>query len=406
MSLWSIGASGLVRTTTADLLFSALGSDKQSQMQTLAQTALARGADKYTSGDYKGAALAFRSAVALDPSHDNAIKAFNLMATAYLQANDTADAMKAYKSSISMAPDDDSAHVKLGNIYFSQQDYVNAEKEYTMAVRISPTSSTNILSLGQAYLAEGKFSDAERQFQQVIKMDPAHESGYYALGQTYSKEGRYNDAIAQFQKVVSIKSDFYQAYVDLGSAYADLKQPDKAQEQLDVLNKNKPDLAPLLSQYIDTVTNPKFASVYSPNGFSTQLGPGTHVYNLNWSLAAPNATKLFTMVFTFSKEMDPLSVQNPYNWSITQSQTGSPGGPYNWGLPIQQTDVGIAPIPLSVAYDTSSASATVSFLVKQNSTGTGTLDPSHIMFKFSGKDIFGNAMDTSADEFGGISQIV
>jgi hypothetical protein len=45
-------------------------------------------------------------------------------------------------------------------------------------------------------------------------------------------------------------------------------------------------------------------------------------------------------------------------------------------------------------------------IVKQSSAGTGTIDPSHIMFKFRGEDIFGNAMATSADEFGGISQIV
>lgn len=407
MSVWSIGAAGIVNPTTADSLFSALGSDRQAQMQTLAQTALARGADRYTSGDYTGAARAFQSAVALDPSHDNVIKAFNLVATADLQANDTAGAMKAYKSSISMAPDDDAAHVKLGNIYFSQKDYVNAEKEYTMAVRISPTSSTNILSLGQAYLAEGKYNDAEQKFQQVVKMDPAHESGYYSLGQTYSKEGRYSDAITQFQKVISIKSDFYQAYVDLGSAYADANQPDQAQEQLKFLNNNnQSNLASLLSQYIDTVTNPKFSSVFSTNGFSTMQGPGTQVYSLDYNLMTPNATKLFSMVFTFSKDMAPLSIQNPYNWSITKSQTGAPGGAYNWGLPTKPTDVQISPIPLSVQYDSTSASATVSFLVKQNSAGTGTIDPSHIMFKFSGKDIFGNAMDTSADEFGGLSQIV
>jgi hypothetical protein len=68
--------------------------------------------------------------------------------------------------------------------------------------------------------------------------------------------------------------------------------------------------------------------------------------------------------------------------------------------------VQISPIPVSVAYDASSASATVSFLIQQNAAGTGTIDPSHIMFKFSGSDMYGNTMNTTADEYGGISQIV
>jgi hypothetical protein len=111
------------------------------------------------------------------------------------------------------------------------------------------------------------------------------------------------------------------------------------------------------------------------------------------------------MVFLFTKEMDAASVQNPYNWSITKAAYGSAGGAYNWGSPTPPTDVAISPVPVSVVFLPSSLSATVSFLVDQNTGADGTIDPSHIKFKFSGTDVYGNIMDTSADEYSGISMI-
>ena len=401
----------LAQTTLSDNnspLFSALASQQQLGNQSLAQSSMAAGADQAVAGNYKTAALDFTRSISYDPSTDNVVKACNLIATVDQEDNNTAGAMKAYKASIVASPQTDATYVSLGNIYFSQKDYTNAEKEYTAAVRLNPTSATNQFSLGQAYLAEGRYQDAEAQFKTVINTNRDSESGYYALGQTYSKEGRYNDAISEFQKVINLNPGFYAVHFDLGSAYADLGLTDKANSELSILKTYDSNDATTLSKYIDSVTQPKINSVTSSGSgfFNAGLGPGTQVYQLNSSLATQNATKLFSMVFSFNKDMDPQSVQNPYNWSISRSNVEDPGGAYNWGLPLKPTEAQISPVPLSVAYDSTSASATVSFLVNQNAASTGTIDPSHIMFKFNGKDVFGNTMDKSADEYSGVSQIV
>jgi tetratricopeptide (TPR) repeat protein len=401
MSLSSIGSP----YTAADALFSAL-SGHQTQMTALAQTALSTGADRAMKGDYEGATREFRRAIGLDSSPENAVTAYNLLATSYIQMGRTEDAIKAYKSSISMAPADDTAHVKLGNIYFSQKRYNDAETEYKTAVKNTPTSSTNLFSLGQVYLATDRSRQAETLFKRVIQMNPGQYGGYYALGQTYSKEGRQQEAVSEFQKVIGLKKDFNQVHVDLGSAYADLGQTDKAQEELNILNDNAPDLASLLSAYMDKTTKPKILAAYNVSGFTDKSGPGTPVSALNSSLSTPGASQQFNMTFLFTKEMDAASVQNPYNWSITKAAYGSAGGAYNWGLPTSPTDVAISPVPVSVIFLPGSLSATVTFMVNQNADADGTLDPSHIKFKFSGKDVYGNTMDTSADEYSGISKIV
>ena len=387
-----------------EAMFSALSS-RQTQMRAMAQNALSQGATLYTNGNYDAAAQQFKRAIALDPSSGNATQAYDLLATVYIQQDKTDDAIKAYKSSISMVPQDDNAHTKLGNIYFSQANYADAEKEYKSAVNINPTSSTNLYSLGQVYLFTDRYQDAENAFQKVIKMDPTQYGGYYALGQTYSKEGRAEDAIAQFEKVTNLKKDFYNVYIDLGSAYADLGQTDKAQEQLDILNDKAPDLSTHLSTYIDKVTKPKILGAYNTSGFTNSLGPGTEVSLLDPSLASSNASQVFNMVFVFSKEMDTSSVQKSYNWSISKAPSSSPGGGYNWGESLPSTEAQISPIPMSVVYLPDSLTATISFLIDQNADANATMDPSHLVFRFNGTDAYGNAMDPAADEFSGISLI-
>ena len=60
------------------------------------------------------------------------------------------------------------------------------------------------------------------------------------------------------------------------------------------------------------------------------------------------------------------------------------------------------PIPAQVTYDPTKLQATVYFSISQNAAlADGTLDPSHLVFKFSGVDEFGNKMDPAADEFMG-----
>jgi tetratricopeptide (TPR) repeat protein len=394
-----------VSSDSIDALYS-VWTDRQAQMSSLAKTALSQGAELYTKGKYDQAVVAFKRSIALDPSANNAPQAYNLLATTYIKQNKTNDAIKAYKASLLIYPNDENAHVKLGNIYYSQKNYSAAEKEYKAAIGINPTSSSDLYSLGQVYLASDRTADAEKTFKQVIRVDPAHHAGYYALGQTYSKEGRPKEAIEQFQRVLAINRKFYDAYVDLGSAYADLGQMDKAQEQVTILQSKASNLVSLLTGYIDKVLKPEFVYVLPSNGFNASLGPRTTVASLDSSLATANASKQFSLVFSFNKDMDSASVQNALNWSISKANGLSTGGAYDWGLTPPQTDIGISPIPLSVVYDQADQSATVTFKIRQNATADGTIDPSHIMFQFSGVDAYKNAMDQQADQYSSISNIV
>jgi hypothetical protein len=110
------------------------------------------------------------------------------------------------------------------------------------------------------------------------------------------------------------------------------------------------------------------------------------------------------MVFQFNKEMDRESVENILNWTIERSGETAPGMRYNHGVAPADTEVKIPPLPTSVYYDPDRMTALVRFDLTQNATADGTIDPSHIVFSFDGKDTDGNTMDVQYDQFMGFSK--
>lgn len=143
-------------------------------------------------------------------------------------------------------------------------------------------------------------------------------------------------------------------------------------------------------------------------GFSELLGAGTPVWMLDIqniaspdSLINPNTSKTFTLTFQFTNEMDISSVTNPLNWSITRANN-TEGGFYNNTLPVNSArEAAIPRLPLSVTFDAVNRQAMVTFRVSQNAAGDATIDPKHLVFKFSGKDAAGRQMDTTGDEIDG-----
>ncbi len=386
-------------------LFSAF-TQQPARMEALAKGALSNGIQLYQDGDYNGAVKEFRRAIALSPASEDAVNAYDFLATAYLQLDKTHEALNAYQSAVRLAPGRDELHVKCGNILLEEKRFDEALKEYKTAVRWNPHSKENLYCLGQAYLAMGELMDAEAIFQKITELSPRDREGFYGLGQTFYRAGQYEKAIDQFKKVLAIDEGFAYAYLDLGYVYADLGHMNEAFAQVNILEEKDPSLAETLSRYIYRVACPEFLLAYSDAGFGFTLGPRTPLTALNPSLATPDATVQLSMKFIFNKKMENASVENPFNWMISRASWGMKGGAYNYGFPVPETEITLPAFPARVTYDPENLKAEVFFSVTQNSLANGTLDPSHIIFRFYGQDAYGNPMNSSRDEFGGISKIV
>jgi len=379
-------------------MFSAL-TDQMSLKSQLSQTLLSTGLSLYQDGNYTRAADTFRLATAYAP--DN-LDAYNYMAKAYLKLGNNNQAVNAYKISISLDRTQSDIHLELANVYLSDKRYSEAEKEFKAAAQYDPTDTVAPYTLGQLYLQTERYSEAETQFKKVMGMAPKDGNVYFALGQTYNKTGRYEEAVTQLEKAVTLKDEFTYAYFELGTAYLQLGERDKAQEQVDILYDLDETLADSLAS---DLKSPKIlASNADKSTFNSLLGPGSPLIFLDPDFIEPYASKDMTMVLQFDSQMDVSSVMNVTNWSITKAN-GITEGYYNNGVTLHpENEINFSPIPKSVTYDATNFRATVTFSLSQNAEGTGVIDPSHIVFKFSGTDSDGKQMDPDADEYDGFAK--
>ena len=379
-----------------------VANQQPSQLENLSSNALSRGMTLFMNQDYEGAVSEFRRAIGLSPTSDFAMSSAHYMADAYLRLNDTKNAVEAYETAINLDPNRDDSHIKLGNLYFTEKRYKEAEQEYKEAVRLNP-SANNHYSLGQVYLSLELYDDARSQFNEVIQLAPESPNGYFGMGQALGGQGQYQEAIFKFQRALQQDSQLFDAHAEIGYAYADMGEMDLAQQKLNYLESKDPLLADSLSRYMYKVDAPKMLYARSTGTFMYLMPPKTKLAVLDNYLQNANAEKTFKMVFQFDKQMDRESVENKFSWNITRAVGAGPGQAYNYGFPIPDTEVNLPLFPEHVYYNPDELTATVYFKIKQNADADGTIDPSHIEFKFSGTDIFGYDMNAKYDQFTGFS---
>jgi tetratricopeptide (TPR) repeat protein len=397
--------TGLSQASSIDNLYTSTA-NSLAQLDGIANSALSRGLDRFISKDYKGAVKEFKLSLAVSPYSDNSDKAYDYLAQSYLKLNNTKEAEKTYKQMIQRDATNDSARLHLGNLYFKAGNYKDAETQYFRAVQVNPSSADNRYALGQVYMKTGRYAEAENQLRRVVQISPKDPYAHEALGQSLRSQQKYTEAETQFEKAVTLDKKFTDGYLDLGYLYTDMKLTNKAKEQHDILNELDKDTAITLQAYMDKAADPKLKSVYNTDTFPLSSGRNTLISTIDEDLLEPEGSKDFTLNFMFDKEMAPSSIQNIANWQISRATSKTPGGPYNLGLPLSDTEVLLPSNPAYVTYDKSSHVAQVTFRINQNDLADATLDPAHIVFKFLGKDAYGNSMDSSADEYSYISKIV
>ncbi len=381
--------------SNADKMFSFV-LQQQANRSSIASYAVANGASLLQKKDYTGAVAQFKKAIGLDP---NSLDAYSKLGSTYLMQNKTKEATDAFKQVIRINPTSADAYKDLGNAYLQAKNLSNAEKQYKISASLDKSSTYPPYTLGHIYVQTNRLSEADQQFRKVVALAPKDAHGYYGLGLVHNKLGKYDDAVRELSKAVSLKKDLASAQYELGVAYNSLGQKDKAKEQIDILQGLDDTLA---SDLANTLFEPRMiAALPSTKTFNILKGPGTLLSSLDPSLLTPSKSKNFNMVFQFNTEMDMPSVTNPANWTISKAISGS-AGTYNNGVNLNSEREAVIPrTPRIITYDPSKMQATLYFTLSQNAAGNATIDPSHLVFKFSGESLTGKRIDETADEIDG-----
>lgn len=404
-------STSLIDSSNSDP-FSVLGQDSSAARSQLAQYAVVQAATFMQKGENLQAIGSFKKALALDPQNTTA---YNYLGQIYMSQGKNSDAIKAFQQLVrvqsnpntadysSNAPTLSDAHVSLANAYLQNKQYAQSEQEYKAAAKLDPSNPVADYTLGQQYLQTDRLSEAEAQFKKVQKISPNDGNVYYALGQLYNKEGNFTEAAKNLEKSLTLKKKFAAANYELGVAYNGLGRTDDANKQLSILQSSDTGLA---SQLKFILNKPQMIARDSTknSSFVDILGPGTPLWYLDPSLSVPNSSKTFAVTIMFNNDMDVNAVTNPQNWKITRANSVQ-GGYYNNMMPVSSKDVSIPQAPLSITYDSTTREATINFRISQNATGDAVIDPSHIVFTYTGTDAAGRKMDSTADSIDGANSV-
>lgn len=385
--------------------FASINDNVQAQRSQIAQYAIYKAATYLNDNKQDEAIKEFKKALAFDPQNATA---HTYIGKIYQSKGKIAEAIKEFKSVVQNDRTSVTARNNLGNAYLQAKQYPDAEKEFKIAARMDPINPVADYTLGILYTQTDRFAEAEAQFNKVAKVSPRDGNVPYSKGALYNRMGRPDDAIKLLEKALTLKKDFAAANYELGAAYVKLGETDKAEVQLKILKTKNSSMAADLSFLLNKPKIMYMDATYS-KGFNQILGPGTPLWMLDPTLlSTPDSSAKATIAIQFNNEMDVASVMNPANWEISRAKSAE-GGYYNNTLPVDTSkEVSINKRPFSVTYNPTTRLASVVITLQQNSTidivngnNGATIDPSHLVFKFSGKDAAGRQMDSAGDQVDG-----
>jgi protein O-GlcNAc transferase len=221
------------------------------------------------SGDFNGAAEAYRAALAIDPKAavaelglgqslmrqarlddalphyrqavvlDPALKSYLLeMAAAFSAAHKTDHALALLKE----FPDDASAREESGRLYLAAKRPADAVPEFQAAVALSPTAA-NRLALATAYLESGQSDDAKPLLERALTSDPNDFDLRMALGRIHRDKRDYLAAANQFLAAARLKPDSVAAWNEAVSVLVLAEQYPEALAALDKVHNLNADTA-------------------------------------------------------------------------------------------------------------------------------------------------------------------
>jgi tetratricopeptide (TPR) repeat protein len=134
----------------------------------------------------------------------------------------------ALKKALELNPNDDSACVNLGQVFFDSARFAEAEQAFKKAVELNPKNGSAYTPLGRLYRMQKKFTESEQALKKALELNQT-DFVYRELGWFYNGLKRYSEAEQAFRKALELNQTD-SVYAELGWFYIGLKRyPDAEQ---------------------------------------------------------------------------------------------------------------------------------------------------------------------------------
>ncbi len=116
------------------------------------------------------------------------------------------------------------AHTNLGNAYMDANQSASAIREYQRAIKLPPPHPFPYNGLGRAHLAQGQNLASVEAFKKAIELDPRYAQAYRNLWFVLTELGRDEEALSAIRNAVELNPDFAEAHSTLGISYGRMKR--------------------------------------------------------------------------------------------------------------------------------------------------------------------------------------
>lgn len=135
----------------------------------------------------------------------NDAKSHNSLGLELAKSGNINQAIKEFKSALSMNPEFNDAANNLALAHLSLGEIDVAKEILEKLLEKSPNFSQAINNLGVIYLKEENFDEAETNFSRAIEIDPMYEKAYVNLTRTLIEQNRLNDAMSCMEQAINIE---------------------------------------------------------------------------------------------------------------------------------------------------------------------------------------------------------
>ncbi|HYG98429.1 MAG TPA: rhomboid family intramembrane serine protease [Terriglobales bacterium] len=125
-------------------------------------------------------------------------------------------------------PDDEHARFLLAVAYGDSNQFAQAEEQWQYLLQKYPSDKLARYNLGLVYLNTNRPREAKQQFSQILALDPRSPEGHFGMGLALGEEGDNATAIEELTTAASLAPDLKGVYYNLGTAYLNLKRYDEA----------------------------------------------------------------------------------------------------------------------------------------------------------------------------------
>jgi tetratricopeptide (TPR) repeat protein len=131
------------------------------------------------------------------------------------------EAVAAYRQAIELKPDLAEAYSNLGNALNDQGKLEEAVAAHRRAIAVKPDYAEAYSNLGNALNDLGKHEEAVAAHRQAISLKPDYAGAHSNLGNALKELGELEEAVAAHRQAIALKPDYVEAHCNLGTALAD-----------------------------------------------------------------------------------------------------------------------------------------------------------------------------------------